>query len=95
MPLRDQALKRLRKKARKGMRGWPVGTVAFYGPDLSRASKVAVGIRTDDVDAAAKAVEENGGAILRAPYDDAHERRAVVYDHMGNGLVFYSPLPRS
>jgi len=44
MPLKDQALKRLRKKAKKGQRGWPVGTVAFYGPDLSRASKVAVGI---------------------------------------------------
>ena len=24
---------------------WPVGTVAFYGPDNSRASKVAVGIK--------------------------------------------------
>jgi hypothetical protein len=48
MPLRDQALKRLRKKARKGMRGWPVGTVAFYGPDLSRASKVAVGIKLSE-----------------------------------------------
>jgi predicted enzyme related to lactoylglutathione lyase len=57
--------------------------------------KVAVEIKTDDVDAAAKAVEENGGAILRAPYDDAYERRAVVYDHMGNGLVFYSPLRKS
>ena len=57
--------------------------------------KVAVGIKTADVDAAAKATEENGGAILRAPYDDAHERRAVVYDHMGNGLVFYSPRPQS
>jgi predicted enzyme related to lactoylglutathione lyase len=57
--------------------------------------KVAVGIKTADVDAAAAAVEANGGAILRAPYDDAYERRAVVYDHMGNGLVFYSPLPKA
>jgi len=24
----------------------------------------------------------------------AHERRAVVYDNKGNGLVFYSPLSR-
>jgi hypothetical protein len=44
MPLKDQALKRLRKKAKKGTRGWPVGTVAFYGPDLARASKVVAGI---------------------------------------------------
>ena len=56
--------------------------------------QVVVGIKTDDVDAAARAVEANGGAVVREPYDDAHERRAVVYDHKGNGLVFYSPLPR-
>jgi hypothetical protein len=40
----DRFLKRLRKKARKGMRGWPVATIAFYGPDLDHATKVAVGI---------------------------------------------------
>ncbi len=32
------------KAARKGFRGYPVGTVAFYGPDDRRASKAAVGI---------------------------------------------------
>lgn len=42
--MRDRFIKRLRKKAKKGMRGWPVATIAFYGPDLSRATKVAVGI---------------------------------------------------
>ena len=40
----DRSLKRLHKKARKGMRGWPVATIAFYGPNLSQATKVAVGI---------------------------------------------------
>lgn len=56
--------------------------------------QVAVGIKTPDVDAAVRAVEQAGGAVVRAAYDDAHERRAVVYDNQGNGLVFYSPLPR-
>lgn len=56
--------------------------------------KVVVGIKTADVDGAAKAIEEAGGAIVKGPYDDAHERRAVVYDNQGNGLVFYSPLQR-
>jgi lactoylglutathione lyase len=56
--------------------------------------RVAVGIKTADVDAAAKAIEDSGGAIVKGPYNDAHERRAVVYDNKGNGLVFYSPLPR-
>jgi hypothetical protein len=40
----DRFLKRLRKKARNGLRGWPIATVAFYGPNLSQATKVAVGI---------------------------------------------------
>ncbi len=34
----------LEKKARRGFRGYPVATVAFYGPDDEVASKVAVGI---------------------------------------------------
>jgi hypothetical protein len=44
MMTEDRSLKRLHKKARKGMRGWPVATIAFYGPNLSQATKVAVGI---------------------------------------------------
>lgn len=56
--------------------------------------QVVVGLKTADVDSAAAAVESAGGAIVRAPYDDTYERRAVVYDNKGNGLVFYSPLPR-
>ncbi|EME62824.1 hypothetical protein G352_15840 [Rhodococcus ruber BKS 20-38] len=31
---------------------------------------------------------------MKGPYDDAHERRAAVYDNKGNGLVFSSPLGR-
>lgn len=57
--------------------------------------QVVVGIKTADVDAAAAAIEAAGGAIVKGPYDDAHERRVVVYDTTGNGLVFYSPLQRS
>jgi hypothetical protein len=44
MPKSEQFLKRLRKKTKKGMRGWPVATIAYYGPNLTQASKVAVGI---------------------------------------------------
>jgi len=39
---------RLEKKAKRGHRGYPAATVAFYGPDASRASKVAVGIVADE-----------------------------------------------
>src|SRR5215475_2388036 len=44
MPTTEQLLKRLRKKSKKGMRGWPVATIAFYGPDASRATKAVVSI---------------------------------------------------
>jgi hypothetical protein len=38
------ALKPLIKKAKKGFRGFPMASIAFYGPDDKRASKIAVGI---------------------------------------------------
>jgi hypothetical protein len=34
----------LEKKRRRGFRGYPLATIAYYGPDDERASKVAVGI---------------------------------------------------
>ncbi|GAA3598697.1 VOC family protein [Kineosporia mesophila] len=70
-------------------------TVALATPvDHPLPGKTVVAIKTADVDAAAKAIEAGGGAIVKGPYNDAHERRAVVYDNQGNGLVFYSSLPR-
>jgi hypothetical protein len=42
--MQDRFLKRLRKKAKKGMRGWPIATIAFYGPSLSQATKVVVSV---------------------------------------------------
>ena len=34
----------LKKKARRGFRGYPIATIAFYGPDDTRASKATVAI---------------------------------------------------
>jgi hypothetical protein len=42
--MHHKALWPITKKANRGFRGCPVATVAFYGPDDRRASKVAVGI---------------------------------------------------
>jgi len=36
--------KRLAKKAKRGFRGYPVATVALYGPDDVTATKIAIGI---------------------------------------------------
>jgi hypothetical protein len=39
-----RAKNRLQKIADKGFKGYPIATVAYYGPDDQHASKVAVGI---------------------------------------------------
>lgn len=39
-----QLKKRLSKKAKRGFRGYPICTIAFYGPDDSRASKLVASI---------------------------------------------------
>ena len=40
--------KRLQKKAKRGFRGYPAATIAFYGPDDRYASKVAVGVIAEE-----------------------------------------------
>jgi hypothetical protein len=44
MKLGWQPRKWLDKKSKQGFRGYPVGTIAFYGPDAERASKAAVAV---------------------------------------------------
>ena len=48
------------------MRGYPVGTVAFYGPDNNRASKVAAGIVP---------TEDNGADTMERWHTDATDAR--------------------
>jgi lactoylglutathione lyase len=74
--------------------GGPITLTLATAVDHPIPGQVVVCIKTADVDAAAEAVEASGGGIVKGPYDDAHERRAVVYDNKGNGLVFYTPLAR-
>ena len=40
----ERARKRLSKRAKEGFRGWPLATVALYGPDDSTATKLTVAI---------------------------------------------------
>ena len=44
MKLGWQPKKWLEKKAKQGVRGYPAGTVAYYGPDDRRATKVVASI---------------------------------------------------
>lgn len=40
----EKGIKALAKKAKKGFRGYPVATVALYGPTDKKATKLVVGI---------------------------------------------------
>ncbi len=44
----EQNKKKLTSKARKGFRGYPVATIAYYGPTDKVASKVTVGIIAEE-----------------------------------------------
>jgi hypothetical protein len=44
MKIKHRKQNELGKRAKRGFQGYPVATIAFYGPSLDRASKVAVGI---------------------------------------------------
>lgn len=46
MKLRSRTNNPFLKRARKGFRGYPIATIALYGPDDRCATKIAVGIVT-------------------------------------------------
>lgn len=49
LPVTDRSpQERIARKSRRGFRGYPIATIAWYGPDISRASKVVVGIVRED-----------------------------------------------
>ena len=51
-----------------------------------------VSYKVDDVDQAVADLVAGGASLLRSPEDGPHERRAVLRDPAGNGLVVYQPL---
>jgi hypothetical protein len=48
MKIKRRSKSQFAKQAKRGFRGYPVATIAFYGPTAERASKVAVGIVTHE-----------------------------------------------
>ena len=77
--VKGQARKRLGKKAKKGFRGFPLATIAFYGPDDRRATKLAVGIIMEgDQEPAELRRWFTGGADIREDPDTAEEVLAFI-----------------
>ncbi len=78
----------LKKKARRGFRGYPVATIAFYGPNDKNASKVAVGILTKE-DADPDVLERwfAGDRDVRADPAVAHEILEFIQRHGAKSVV--------
>ena len=82
MKIRSRTQNPLLKRARKGFRGYPVATIAFYGPDDRRATKVVVGIVTREgaePDWLERWYAEDGD--LRANDETTHQIRAFLAQH--------------
>ena len=77
--MEGQARKRLGKRAKKGFRGFPLATIAFYGPDGRRATKLVVGIiLEDDQEPVALRRWLTGGADIREDPNAAEEVLAFI-----------------
>ncbi|HZQ55849.1 MAG TPA: hypothetical protein VFB14_26860 [Bryobacteraceae bacterium] len=78
----------LQKKARRGFQGYPVATIAFYGPDDTRASKVAVCIMTgEDQPPAAMERWFSGVADLRHDPVVGEQILAFIQRHQAKSVV--------
>ena len=75
----ETLLDRIQQKAKRGHRGDPVGTVAFYGPDDQRASKLVVGISLDP---------ESGISETKAWFSDGDVRKDAAL--LEQALAFLS-----
>jgi len=72
----------LEKRAKQGFRGYPIATIAFYGPTADFASKVAVGVfctETEDPDVLERFFSE--GTDVRFDKAVAEKVLSVIESH--------------
>jgi len=76
----------LDKKAKKGFRGYPVATIAYYGPDNQVATKVVVGILNakEEITAMEKWFSDND---LRYDRDINQQIVAMIDEHKVKSTV--------
>jgi hypothetical protein len=78
----------LEKRARRGFRGYPVATVAFYGPNDKQATKVAVGIvRGESVEADPLERWLSEQSDVRSDPDIAGQIAAFIETHAVRSVV--------
>lgn len=79
---------KLKKKAKRGFRGYPIATITYYGPDDKRASKASVGIILEEdgeVDALQRWFNESSDIRLDARV--AEEIVAFLEQHGAKSVV--------
>ena len=84
----QRSRKRLGKRAKKGFRGYPVATVALYGPDDTTATKLAVGIvpaENSEVTDLRRWFSE--GRDIRNDVDVAEQVLAIITDSGAKSVV--------
>ena len=84
----QRSRKRLDKRAKKGFRGYPVATVALYGPDDTTATKLTVGIvpaETAEVTDLRRWFSERGD--IRNDADVAEQVLAFIADTGAKSVV--------
>jgi hypothetical protein len=82
MKLGRNQRKWLAKKAKRGFHGYPIGTLAFYGPDNRRASKAVAGILSHEdaeVDPLRRWFSDSGD--VREDHTVLEEIAAFLRDH--------------
>jgi hypothetical protein len=84
----ERARKRLDKRAKKGFRGYPVATVALYGPDDTMATKLTVGIvPAENAEATHLQRWFSEGSDIRNDVDVAEEVLAFIADTGAKSVV--------
>ena len=78
----------LHKKSRRGFRGYPIATVAFYGPDDKLATKIAVAIVTEqDAEPAVLNRWFSKGQDVRSDLVISSEALLFIKDHKAKSVV--------
>jgi len=84
----ERARKRLGKRAKKGFRGYPVATVALYGPDDTTATKLTVAIvPAEDADVADLRRWFSGRSDIRNDADVAKEVLSFIAETGAKSVV--------
>ena len=85
---RKQSSAWLRRKSKQGFRGYPVATIAFYGPTATLATKVVVSITRDegrDVDPLERWFSESGD--VRNDLDIADKISAFLKENRAKSVI--------